>query len=161
MLTGNCLDASLAGLARVTHATRGYPAPIWLIMYPAGGKSGAETFGAETMAKVRVMYWKEIPVQVQAEDESGRVSKQLDDRFQQGVDAISMFDGSSGTDDYLDAWEWGAQEEAAGSADVAVSALADRFNNGFPQDFVARVRDLHRSGERNPTPGAIDEWCER
>ena len=51
------------------------------------------------------MYWKEIPVQVQAEDESGRVSRQLDDRFQQGVDAVSMMDGSAGSDDYLMAWE--------------------------------------------------------
>ena len=33
------------------------------------------------MAKVRVMYWKEIPVQVQGEDDSGRVSKELDARF--------------------------------------------------------------------------------
>ena len=53
------------------------------------------------------MYWKEIPVQVQALDDSGVVSRQLDDRFQEGVDAISMLDGSSGSDEYLDAWEWG------------------------------------------------------
>ena len=50
------------------------------------------------MTKVRLMYWKEIPVQVQAEDESGQVSKPLDARFQEGVDAISMFDGSAGSD---------------------------------------------------------------
>ena len=56
------------------------------------------------MAKVRIMYWKEIPVQVQAEDESGAVSRPLDARFQQGVDAISMLDGSAGSDDYLMGW---------------------------------------------------------
>ena len=58
------------------------------------------------MSTVRVMYWKEIPVQIEATDGKTKVSKPLDDRFQQGGDAISMFDGSSGTDEYLDAWQW-------------------------------------------------------
>ena len=110
------------------------------------------------MAKVRIMYWKEIPVQVQAQDESGQVSKPLDERFQQGVDAISMFDGSSGTDDYLMAWEWGEYAEFDGIAEEVASKMAERINGGFPQDFVARIRDLHRSGERDPRPGAVDSW---
>ena len=37
------------------------------------------------MAKLRIMYWKEIPIQVQAEDESDTISKQLDGRFQEAV----------------------------------------------------------------------------
>ena len=53
------------------------------------------------MARLRVMYWKEIPVQVQAEDDSGRVSRPLDDRFQKAADAVAMKDGSQGTDEYL------------------------------------------------------------
>ncbi len=111
------------------------------------------------------MYWKEIPVQVQAEDESGQVSRPLDDRFQQGVDAVSMFDGSSGSDEYMDAWEWGDHKKNAGvdvladgTADEAAASLAERFNSGFPENFVARIRDLHRSGKRDPRPGAIDGW---
>ena len=52
------------------------------------------------MARVRVMYWKEIPVQVQAEDADGRVTRQLDERFQKAVDAVAMIDGSQGTDEY-------------------------------------------------------------
>ena len=112
------------------------------------------------MTRVRVMYWKEIPAQVQANDEEGQVSKPLDDRFQQGIDAISMFDGSSGTDDYLMAWEWGDYSELEGTAEQAASGAARRLNDGFPQDFVARVRDLHRSGNRDPRPGAVDHWTE-
>ena len=110
------------------------------------------------MAKVRTMYWKEIPVQVQALDDSGAVSRQLDDRFQEGVDAISMFDGSSGSDEYLDAWEWGEYAEVEGPAAEAAAVLAERLNAGFPQDFVARIRDLHRSGDRDPRPGSADHW---
>ena len=111
------------------------------------------------MARVRVMYWKEIPVQVQAEDESGQVSKPLSSRFQEAVDAVSMFDGSSGGDEYLEAWEWGPYAEVQGSAEATAAATAERLNEGFPQDFVTRIRDMHRSGQRDPSPGAIDHWA--
>ena len=107
------------------------------------------------------MYWKEVPVQVQAEDESGQVSMPLDDRFQQGVDAISMFDGSSGTDDYLMGWEWGAYAEVDGTAQEAAARVAGRYNDSFPRDFVSRIRDLHAAGKRDPRPGAVDHWMEQ
>ncbi len=113
------------------------------------------------MAKVRIMYWKEIPVQVQAQDDSGTVSRQLDPRFQEGVDAIAMFDGSAGTDDYLMAWEWGEFHEVDGSAEAAADETVENLNSTFPDDFVARIRDLEREGQRDPTPGAIDNWIER
>ena len=113
------------------------------------------------MAKVRIMYWKEIPVQVQAQDDSGTVSRQLDPRFQEGVDAVAMFDGSAGTDDYLMAWEWGEFKELSGSAEAAADESAAKLNNAFPKDFVARIRDLQREERRDPTPGAIDHWLEQ
>ena len=113
------------------------------------------------MAKVRIMYWKEIPVQVQAQDDSGTVSRQLDPRFQEGVDAVAMFDGSAGTDDYLMAWEWGEFKELSGSAEAAADISAAKLNSGFPKDFVARIRDLQLEGRRDVTPGAIDHWLEQ
>ena len=109
---------------------------------------------------MRVMYWKEVPVQVQAEDDDGQVSKPLHERFQQGVDAISMFDGSSGSDDYLMAWEWGRDVEVEGTAEEAATGVVERYNKGFPQDFAARIRNLHLSGQRGPRPGAADHWIE-
>ena len=113
------------------------------------------------MAKVRVMYWKEIPVQVQAANGPEQVSKPLDERFQQGADAISMFDGSAGTDDYLMAWNWGEYLEVEGSAEEAATATAERYNRRFPSDFVARIRDLHAEGARDASPGAIDVWMRK
>ena len=110
------------------------------------------------MASVRVMYWKEIPAQVQAEDESGKASAPLAARFQEGIDAIAMFDGSAGTDDYLMAWELRDYGEVDGAAADAANMVAERFNSGFPLDFVARIRDLQNSGQRDTSPGAIDDW---
>lgn len=112
------------------------------------------------MAKVRIMYWKEIPVQVQAEDESGAASAQLDDRFQQGVDIVAMFDKSYGADEYLMGWQWGEYTEEAGTAQEALARVVDRFNTRFPIDFSDRIRKLHEAGQRDPLPGAIDHWVE-
>ena len=84
------------------------------------------------MVKARVLYWKEVPVQVQVQGDAGAVSRQLDDRFQQGVDAIAMLDGSQGADAYLEAWEWGAFVDVEGTAEDAAERLAAHFNEGFP-----------------------------
>ena len=112
------------------------------------------------MAKVRVMYWKEIPVQIKAQDEWEEVSVMLDDRFQQGVDSVSMLDGSSSSEDYMMGWQWGPVTDVFGDARDVVQETAERFNDGFPQDFVARIRDLHHAGDRDSRPGAIDHWIE-
>ena len=104
------------------------------------------------------MYWKEIPLQVQASDGAKQVSQPLDPRFQEGADAIAMFDGSQGTDDYLNGFGWGPFSEVAGEAAAAAAATADRINRKFPQDFVARIRDLQKAGKRDARPGAVDSW---
>lgn len=113
------------------------------------------------MAKVRVMYWKEIPVQVQAQDDGAPpVSVPLDARFQQGVDAIAMSDGSMGSDDYLMAWEWQEYADVEEAAQDAADAVAARFNQRFPVDFVSRIRNLQNEGRRDATPGAVNHWID-
>ena len=78
------------------------------------------------------MYWKEIPVQVQAQDEGAPpVSVPLDARFQQGVDAVAMSDGSMGSDAYLMAWEW----QDYGDVDGAAQDAAEAVRRGSTRDF--------------------------
>ena len=110
------------------------------------------------MTRVRIMYWKEIPVQVQAEDDNGRVSRQLDDRFQKAADAVAMRDGSEGTDEYLDAWEFGSYEEMDGSAKEMAEIVAVKLEM-MPADFVKTILKMQKDGTRNPTPGSIDHWA--
>ena len=112
------------------------------------------------MASVRIMYWKEIPVQVQAEDENGRASQPLDARFQEAVDAVAMFDGSAGSDAYLEGWTTGDPTVVEGTAREAANSVSSQFNQNMPSDFVARIRDLQNSGQRDESPGAIDSWAE-
>ncbi len=110
--------------------------------------------------KVRLMYWKEIPVQVQITNNSETQSLPLDSRFQEAVDAISMMEGSYGSDEYLDAWEWGEYFEMFGELDNVLKSVADRYNKGMPQNFVAKLRDLHKNGSRTHSAGSIDGWIE-
>ena len=105
------------------------------------------------------MYWKEIPVQIQVDDHDSQVSRELDPRFQKGVDAIALFDGSIGTDEYLTGWEWGPFIEASGSKESVSSAIVEYYNRSFPVDFVTKIRDLYLAGNRDPNPGSIDHWC--
>jgi hypothetical protein len=105
------------------------------------------------------MYWKEIPVQVQAEDDNGKVSRQLDDRFQKAVDAVAMTDGSMGTDEYLDAWEFGEYQVIEGSANDSAEEIASKLEK-MPTNFILRILKMEKDGSRTSTPGAIDHWVE-
>ncbi len=110
------------------------------------------------MAQVRIMYWKEIPVQIKTVQGSESYSKLLDKRFQAAVDAIAMMDGSISTDEYIEAWQWGEPFEKEGSITEAANIIAKEYNTKMPTDFVSRIRDLSKKGKRNSKPGAIDHW---
>ena len=110
------------------------------------------------MARVRVLYWKEIPVQVQSEDENGNISRPLDGRFQQAADRVAMSDGSQGTDEYLEGWAYGPYQSLEGSASDAAESVAQKLEL-MPADFVDKIIVMHRDGSRSPVPGAIDHWA--
>ncbi len=111
------------------------------------------------LAQLRVMYWKEIPVQIQAQDDDGQVSAPLDARFQEAADAVAMFDGSAGTDAYLDGWATGEPVDVEGTAEAAAKSLANKYNDNMPDDFVARIREMVKAGTRDESPGSIDSWA--
>ena len=110
------------------------------------------------MTRVRVLYWKEIPVQVQSEDENGRVSRPLQDRFQKAADRVAMSDGSYGTDAYLEAWEFGPYKKREEPAADAAECVARNLEL-IPDDFVTKIIKMQKDGSRNPLPGAIDHWA--
>ena len=83
------------------------------------------------MATYHVLYWKDIPSVVEANDGGDSVKRQLSDRFQVLIDAAAMRLGLAGTDEYLDQWEHGDEQERPGTApdvaDAVVKELEDRF----------------------------------
>lgn len=79
------------------------------------------------MARYRILAWKDIPAQVQASDDTGAMAnRKLPGWFGAEIDRVAMREGLAGTDDYLDKFEWSAEQEREGTADeVADAVLAE------------------------------------
>ncbi|MEC7921412.1 MAG: virulence factor [Chloroflexota bacterium] len=109
------------------------------------------------MVKIRIMYWKEIPVQIEFSSSSTKKSVKLDERFQHAVDSISMKDGSYGSDDYLEGWQWVDKEEIS---QEFTEELINRYldNYKFPQDLIKKISQLIDENSRSEIPGSLDEW---
>ena len=83
------------------------------------------------MARVQILYWKDIPSVVEATDGGGTVKVQLSDRFQAIIDAVAMRLGMAGTDAYLEQWDHGDEEDRPGSAREAAEAVAKTLEARF------------------------------
>ena len=106
---------------------------------------------------IRIMYWKEIPVQIQGKDSSNTISRQLDERFQQAIDSIAMYDGSAGTDEYLNYWGYGDYIEIKKDLNSALDFYEKKYNS-MPSDFVKRIVKSIDDNTRDESHGAIDAW---
>ena len=67
-----------------------------------------------TVARYKILYWKDIPTQIKVEDELDETTVMLDDRFMKLVDAEAMKQGLHDSDDFLAAWRWSEEEEREG-----------------------------------------------
>ena len=97
------------------------------------------------MAKYKVLYWHLIPSQVRAEDENGRSSVRLSDRFQDAIDSAAMAARLFREDDYTDGFAWKPEQELAGSAEQVAKIVAAELENDFSDDdlktLVAKIRE--------------------
>ena len=94
------------------------------------------------MAKYQIMYWKDIPAQVKAYDETGEYSFPLPDRFQEVIDEIAMRGGNLDTDAYLKEWRWGDMQEIPGKAEEIAKKIANELDEKYPKEkeiFLAQI----------------------
>ena len=109
------------------------------------------------MINIRMMYSKEIPVQVEFTQDKLKKTVQLDEKFQISVDSIAMKDGSYGSDDYLDSWEWVKMDPVNNELnDDFVQEYISKYV--FPKDFIKKLSSSIDDGTRKGTPGSIDDW---
>ncbi len=85
------------------------------------------------MAKYQVLYWKDIPSLGEATDASGSAKVPLSDRFQLLIDSVAMRLGLAGTDEYLDQWEHGEEQERPGSSQDVARAVAQELEARFAE----------------------------
>lgn len=85
------------------------------------------------MAKYKILYWHDIPSQVRAEDENGRVGKQLPERFQLAIDEAAMHAKLIGSDAYTNGFQWSDEDERPGSAEEVAEAIVNELDAGHPE----------------------------
>ncbi len=91
------------------------------------------------MAKVQIMYWKDIPYAVRATDDTGRASRQLPHEFEAVVDAAAMADGATEQPAYKAGFRWGPEEERSGAAAEAAEAVLAELIAAYPAGRLAKL----------------------
>ncbi len=91
------------------------------------------------MARYQIMYWKEFPAQIKAQDDTGMARAKLPDRFSEAIDGAAMVEGSADSEAYLDGWTWGTEEERPGSAQDVANAVATELEQAYPKERLARM----------------------
>ena len=93
---------------------------------------------APTMARFRVVHWKNIPSVVEAADDEQTVRHQLSQKFQDLIDSLAMRDNATEEDAYLEGWGQGEWEERPGSAEAVAQAVAADIENDFQTLLMQR-----------------------
>jgi hypothetical protein len=101
------------------------------------------------MARYRILYWKQFPAQVKAQDDGGSVSVPLPKRFERALNVAAMVEGSISSDDYLDGWQWGEEQERNGDAQTVAEAVAAEIADAYSwSDLQKMVREYKaRAGQ--------------
>ncbi len=93
--------------------------------------SSGSSEGKRRVAKYRILYWKDIPSVVEATAGGDSAEVQLSERFQALIDAVAMKLGLDGSDEYLEQWDRGHEQERAGSASDVADAVARELEGKF------------------------------
>jgi hypothetical protein len=75
------------------------------------------------MIHYQVLYWRDIPAQIKVYAERRPTSVALSSRFQVAIDAVAMQQKITGTDAYLEFWQWSEKREWQGEPEQAANAL--------------------------------------
>ena len=89
------------------------------------------------MAIVKVMYWKDIPCSVRAEEgRRNRVVRQLPEIYMTVIDAVAMKEGTVGADEYQAAFHWGEPEERVGELETLAEAKVEEVLAQYPKEWL-------------------------
>ncbi|KIT17777.1 virulence factor [Jannaschia aquimarina] len=97
------------------------------------------------MAKITVVYWRDIPAQVIAGSGRRAAKVPLPERFEQAIDRAAMRSGAAGTDDYLAEWRKVPDGETPGDDIQAAADKAAELDAAWPDE---RLRSVALAGGR-------------
>tara|TARA_B100001057_G_scaffold347961_1_gene349282 strand:- start:66 stop:389 length:324 start_codon:yes stop_codon:yes gene_type:complete len=97
------------------------------------------------MAKITIVYWRDIPAQIIAEHGRGRNRKQskieLGKKFIVSIDSAAMKSGAEGSDDYLTDWRRSDPEEISDNLDLEANKLKkeieEKYSNSKLKELIS------------------------
>lgn len=91
------------------------------------------------MAKLQIIYWRDIPAQIIVSAGRKKARRQLDVRFEKAIDRAAIRAKLHGTDDYLEQWRRSAPVDCGDDLEAAVERAAGRIEQDYPEDRVERI----------------------
>lgn len=95
------------------------------------------------MAKLTIVYWRDIPAQVIAKAGRKTGKRQLDERFEKAIDRAAMRAKLRDTDSYLAEWRRGEPLECSDDLEAEAVKMAEKLEREFDKD---RLDALVQSG---------------
>ena len=99
------------------------------------------------MARLTVVYWRDIPTQVIVKEGRQAAKRPLDYRFHEAVDRAAMHAGLYGTDDYLGEWRRSEPEACGDDLEAEADAALARIEAAYDD---ARLNVLVATEGREP-----------
>ncbi|MEM7207723.1 MAG: virulence factor [Pseudomonadota bacterium] len=100
------------------------------------------------MARMTVVYWRDIPAQVIIKQGRQSAKVKLSERFEHGIDRAAMRAGRGGSDAYLE--DWRRENEAFEGSDMQAVAEARAAELESEYD-EKRLEALIKAGGHTPT----------
>ena len=97
------------------------------------------------MAKITIVYWRDIPAQIIAEQGRGRNRKQfkieLGKKFIVSIDSAAMKSGAEGSDDYLSDWRRSDPKEISDNLEFEANKLKkeieEKYSNSKLKELIS------------------------
>ncbi len=91
------------------------------------------------MAKLQIIYWRDIPAQIIVSAGRKKARRQLDVRFEKAIDRAAIRAKLHGTDDYLEQWRRSAPVDCGDDLEAAAEQAAGRIERDYTVDRVDRI----------------------
>ena len=83
------------------------------------------------MAFYQILYWQNIPSQIKVWDDFDEVKVELSEKFIAKIDQVAKEKDLSGTEDFLNQWNWSEEFEREGKVEEVAKAIKDELEKNF------------------------------
>lgn len=91
------------------------------------------------MARLTILYWRDIPAQVIVKAGRATAKRVLDDRFQQAIDRAAMGGEARDADGYLAQWRRGEPSPCGDDVEAEAERAARRIEGEYDNARIGRL----------------------